>query len=214
MLGTTRDWTMLPRTRSIAVSKKQLHKHQIMEGGFILIIPKSCLDKRGHYTGYKPECIFHVRLQEWMLLNLLHSDLRYQEKQVDTTVVALLVKKAIEEGGDCFALVAGDADILPAIHVAYPDYTKNVFPVLTSPNEREGRNRQTSFKYSQYPFEIDTLILQNHVGDIMSGNVYHCTDCHKYFTTRNPIPEGKIKSGATLPRCQSCYRIFTSNNSR
>lgn len=205
---------MLPRTRSIAVSKKQLHKHQIMEGGFILIIPKSCLDKRGHYTGYKPECIFHVRLQEWMLLNLLHSDLRYQEKQVDTTVVALLVKKAIEEGGDCFALVAGDADILPAIHVAYPDYTKNVFPVLTSPNEREGRNRQTSFKYSQYPFEIDTLILQNHVGDIMSGNVYHCTDCHKYFTTRNPIPEGKIKSGATLPRCQSCYRIFTSNNSR
>ena len=40
---------MLPRTRSIAVSKKQLHKHQIMEGGFILIIPKSCLDKRGHY---------------------------------------------------------------------------------------------------------------------------------------------------------------------
>ncbi len=41
---------MLPRTRSIAVSKKQLHKHQTTEGGFILIIPKSCLDKRGHYN--------------------------------------------------------------------------------------------------------------------------------------------------------------------
>ena len=58
-----------------------------------------------------------------MLLNLLHPDLRYQEKQVDTTVVALLVRDAIEHPDDCFALVAGDADILPAIQVAYPNYT-------------------------------------------------------------------------------------------
>jgi hypothetical protein len=49
MLETTRDWAMLPRIRSTAVSKKQLHKHHILEGGFILIIPKLCLDKRGHY---------------------------------------------------------------------------------------------------------------------------------------------------------------------
>ena len=41
-------------------------------------------------AGYDPNCIFHVQLQEWMLLNMLHSELRYQEKQVDTTVVALL----------------------------------------------------------------------------------------------------------------------------
>lgn len=160
-------------------------------------------------AGYKPECIFHVRLQEWMLLNLLHPELKYQEKQVDTTVVALLVMKTIKSSGDCFALVAGDADILPAIQVAYPEYTKNVFPVLTSPDERDGRNRQTSFKYSQYPFDIDTLILQNYVGEIMRGNVYLCTDCHKYFTTRTPIPEGRIKSGATLPRCQSCFKALT-----
>jgi hypothetical protein len=31
------------------IGSKEVHKHQIMEGGFILIIPKSCLDKRGHY---------------------------------------------------------------------------------------------------------------------------------------------------------------------
>ena len=130
--------------------------------------------------------------------------MRYQEKQVDTTVVALLVRDAIEHPDDCFALVAGDADILPAIQVAYPSYTKNVFPVLTSPNERDGRNRQTSFKYSQYNFQIDTLVLQNHVGDIMAGNVYKCTECHKYFTTRNPIDPAKIASGAILTRCSKC----------
>lgn len=75
-------------------------------------------------AGYDPNCIFRIDLQEWMLLNLLHPDLRYQEKQVDTTVVALLVRDAIEHPDDCFALVAGDADILPAIQVAYPNYTK------------------------------------------------------------------------------------------
>lgn len=156
-------------------------------------------------AGYNPDCVFHIPLQEWMLLNLLHPDLRYQEKQVDTTVVALLVRDAIEHPDDCFALVAGDSDILPAIQVAYPNYTQNVFPVLTSPDERDGRNRQTSFKYSQYEFNIDTLVLQNHVGDIMQGNVYQCTDCHKYFTTRNPINPQRIASGALLPRCQKCF---------
>lgn len=155
-------------------------------------------------AGYDPNCIFHIDLQEWMLLNLLHQDLRYQEKQVDTTVVALLVRDAIEHPDDCFALVAGDSDILPAIQVAYPNYTKNVFPVLTSPNERDGRNRQTSFKYSQYNFQLDTLVLQNHVGDIMGGNVYQCTECHKFFTTINPIDPQGISSGRILPRCKNC----------
>ncbi len=155
-------------------------------------------------AGYDSSCIFHIDLQEWMLLNLLHPELRYQEKQVDTTVVALLVRDAIEHPEDCFALVAGDADILPAIQVAYPNYTQNVFPVLTSPNERDGRNRQTSFKYSQYNFQINTLVLQSHVGDIMAGNVYQCTECHKYFTTLNPIDPQKIASGTILPRCKNC----------
>ncbi len=157
-------------------------------------------------AGYDPKCIFHIPLQEWMLLNLLHPDLRYQEKQVDTTVVALLVRDAIENPNDCFALVAGDADILPAIQVAYPNYTKNVFPVLTSPDEKDGRNRQTSFKYSQYRFSIDTLVLQNHVGEIMAGNVYRCTDCHKYFSTANPINPQRLASGAILPRCPKCRK--------
>lgn len=171
---------------------------------------KKNVDKRVKFSdaalaaGYDPDCIFHIPFQEWMLLNLVHPELHYQEKQVDTTVVALLVRDAIEHPNDCFALVAGDADILPAIQVAYPNYTKNVFPVLTSPNEREGINRQTSFKYSQYNFDIETLVLQNHVGDIMAGsNVYRCTECQKYFTTLNPIKG--VSSGAVLPRCPNCH---------
>lgn len=155
-------------------------------------------------AGYDASCIYRVPLQEWMMLNLIHPELKYQEKQVDTTVVALLVKEAITNPNDCFALVAGDSDILPAIHIAYPNYTRNVFPVLTSPDEQDGRNRQTSFKYSQYNFDINTLVLQSHVKDIMKGNVYQCTNCHKFFVTKKPINPQKIASGAILPRCNGC----------
>lgn len=155
-------------------------------------------------AGYDPQCIFNIDFQEWMFVNLVHQGLHYQEKQVDTTVVALLVRDAIEHPQDCFALVAGDADILPAIKVAYPNYTQNVFPVLTSPDEQDSRNRQTSFKYSQYPFSIGTLVLQEHVGAILAGNVYRCTQCQKYFTIIDETVRQKIASGAMLPRCKNC----------
>lgn len=158
-------------------------------------------------AGYDRNCIFYIDLQEWMLLNLICPNLHYQEKQVDTTIVALLVRDAITHPEDCFALVAGDSDMLPALKVAYPNYTQNVFPVLTSPNELEGENRQTSCKYSQYRFQIDTLVLQNHVGDIMAGNVYQCTECHKFFTTGSPIDPGRLSSGSTLPRCRHCSPV-------
>lgn len=187
-------------TQTVVVSKKNIE------------VTKWNVKKRKKFAdaairaGYDKDCIFHVQMQEWMLLSLLHPELRYQEKQVDTTVVALLVRDAIEHPDDCFALVAGDADILPAIQIAYPNYTRNVFPVLTSPDEREGKNRQTSFKYSQYNFDIDTLVLQNHIGDIMAGNVYKCTECHRYFTTRQAINRDKIRSGQIQSRCPDCRR--------
>lgn len=195
------SWTNKPLGQGIILSAENIKK------------TKQTINERLKFSnaaidaGYDKDCIFHIPLQDWMLLNLLHPELRYQEKQVDTTVVALLVKEAIENPNDCFALVAGDADILPAIHVAYPNYTKNVFPVLTSPDEQECKNRQTSFKYSQYNFDINTLVLQNCIGDIMKGNVYKCTNCHKYFTTLNPISPENIKSGRVLPRCPQCKII-------
>lgn len=175
-----------------------------------ITITRNSINERSKFAesaikaGYDPQCVFKIELREWMLLNLIHPELRYQEKQVDTTVVALLVRDTIEYKNDCFALVAGDADILPAIQVAYPSYTHNVFPVLTSPDELECKNRQTSFKYAQYNFEINTLVLQNHVGKIMAGNVYQCAQCHSYFTTLTPIEASKLASGAKQPYCKVC----------
>ena len=155
-------------------------------------------------AGYDQECILKVDLQDWMLLNYIHPALRYKEKQVDTTLVALFVKEAILNKEDCFALVAGDADILPAISVVYPSFTKNIIPVFTSKDEKEYRNKQTSYKYSQFKFGIPAIVLQNFVKDIMKGNVYQCTDCHRFFTRLSPIPQYKLDSGSTLPRCDHC----------
>jgi hypothetical protein len=123
----------------------------------------------------------------------------FQEKQVDTTVVAMLVKYAITNPTDYFAIIAGDADILPAINIAYPEFTQNVCLVTTHPDEMDAARRQTSFSYTQYAFSISPLYLQQHVKDVMDGNnVYQCVDCRKLFNTKNPIPS------KSQPHCRIC----------
>jgi hypothetical protein len=148
-------------------------------------------------AGYDPKTILKVNLKDWMIKKLVER--RYQEKQVDTTVVAMLVKYAITLGDDFHAVITGDADIIPAITVAYPEFTKNVLVVTTHPDELEGRHKQTSFSYAQNQFGIEPLFLQYHVDKIMMGNYIHmCRKCKKYFKTNNPLPK------AQLPYCFKC----------
>jgi rRNA maturation endonuclease Nob1 len=112
----------------------------------------------------------------------------YQEKQVDTTVVALLVKAAIRKRNDTFAIIAGDVDILPAIKIACPEFTRNLLLVTTHPDEIQEAHRQSSYTLAQFNFDIAPLYLQQHVIDLIDGpNTYTCAECGKIFTTLNPI---------------------------
>jgi len=148
-------------------------------------------------AGFNSDTILRVNLKEWMVDRLIEG--RFQEKQVDTTVVAMLVKYAITKHDDYFAVIAGDADILPAINIAYPEFTKNVCLVTTHPDEMDASRRQTSFSYTQYAFSISPLYLQQHVKEVMSGNnVYQCVNCRKLFSTNNPI------SAHLQPHCKKC----------
>lgn len=63
-----------------------------------------------------------------------------------TTVVAMLVKYAITHQGDYFAILAGDADILPAINIAYPEFTNNVCLVTTHPDEMDHSPESVKFR--------------------------------------------------------------------
>lgn len=139
-------------------------------------------------AGYSDLAVYRPKIKGWMLEKLRTR--RYQEKQVDATVVALLVKSAITQPHDVHVVITGDADILPAIKVAYPAYSKNVFIATTHPDELMAERRQTSFSLSNFDFNVDPYYLQDHVKSIMQGkNVYECSHCHKIFVRSKPIPE-------------------------
>lgn len=66
-------------------------------------------------AGYSEDAIYRPHIKGWIVESLVNG--RYQEKQVDTTVVALLVREAIVNPDDYHCVITGDSDILPAIGV-------------------------------------------------------------------------------------------------
>lgn len=153
-------------------------------------------------AGFSDSAIFHPRLKGWMLQKL--RDNRFQEKQVDTTVVALLVKAAITKPDDVHAIITGDSDILPAIRVAYPEYSKNVFVATIHPDQLLAENRQTAFALADMDYTIDPLFLDQNVQNILHGeNIYLCSHCNKAFLRPAPIPR------LALPCCTHCHQKRT-----
>lgn len=153
-------------------------------------------------AGYNPDVVYRPRIKSWMVNKLIER--RYQEKQVDTTVVALLVKSAITNADDIHAVISGDADMLPAIRVAYPQYSKNVFVVTTHPDELLAEHRQSAFSLANFRFDIAPYYFQDHVEEIMSGEyVYVCAHCHAVFSRSRSIPQ------AARPCCIACHKTRT-----
>lgn len=153
-------------------------------------------------AGFDPTAIYHPRLRGWMLERLKQG--RYQEKQVDATVVALLVRSAITNTGDYHAIITGDADVLPAIRVAYPAYSENVFVATTHPDQLSRESRQTSFALADFEYRILPYFLDEHVDQFLdSANVYVCAHCNKVFGRSNPIPSGH------RPCCKPCFETRT-----
>ena len=148
-------------------------------------------------AGYSDRAVYHPRMKEWILDKLRAK--QYQEKQVDATVVALLVRSAIVEPDGVHVVITGDADVLPAIKVAYPEYSRNVVVATTHPDELAAERRQTSFSLSNFDFRIPPLYLQDRAVDLLRGeNVYTCSHCNKVFARPKPIP------AKARPCCSPC----------
>ncbi len=138
-------------------------------------------------AGYSGHAVYHPKMKGWILDKLRAK--RYQEKQVDATVVALLVRSAITAPDDVHVVITGDADVLPAIRVAYPEYSKNVVIATTHPDELAAERRQTSFSLSNFEFAIAPCYLQDSASRLLRGDhVYTCAHCHKVFSRPKPIP--------------------------
>lgn len=155
---------------------------------------KSEFCKKANSAGFSDEAEFHVKMKPWIMA-ALDTD-SYQEKQVDTTLVALLVKSAFDSPNDFHAIVSGDADMLPALRVAYPGYTKNVLVATTHPDELDAEHKLSSYSYLDYKCDIEPFYFQLNLESVMEGAFKHrCNECHKLFSTLKAIPRG------SLPRC-------------
>jgi hypothetical protein len=91
-------------------------------------------------SGYSEDAVYRPRLKGWILKRLREGTC--EEKQVDPTVVALLVRSAITQPEDYHVVITGDADMLPAIKVAYPGSPKTSSsprPTLTNSGPSTGR---------------------------------------------------------------------------
>jgi hypothetical protein len=131
-------------------------------------------------------------------------DRRFQEKQVDATVVALLVRSAITNAGDYHVIITGDADVLPAIKVAYPKYSENVFVATTHPDQLQAESRQTSFALADFDYRIPPYFLDEYVKSFLDGAyVYACGHCGKVFARPSPVP------ARSRPCCNPCHRTRT-----
>ena len=147
-------------------------------------------------AGYSTEAVFRPKIRDYILRRL--EEKRYQEKQVDTSVVALLVRSAITRPGDYHALITGDADILPAVKVAYPQFTQNVFVTTTHPDELNPRHRQTAFSLIDFGFQIPPYYMQmkENAEKVIAGeHVHRCEECGRVFVLGGPLPRNR------RPRC-------------
>lgn len=147
-------------------------------------------------VGYSQDAVFRPPIRDWIIRRL--AEQKYRERQVDTSVVALLVRSAITKTGDFHAVITGDADMLPAVRVAYPEFTRNVFVATTHPDEMNPRHRQTAFSLVDFEFDIPPFYMQNKENAVrlMSGAYIHrCEECGIVFSTTRPVPRNQ------RPRC-------------
>jgi len=147
-------------------------------------------------AGYSSDAVFRPPIRDYIIRKLAEGT--YQEKQVDTSVVALLVRSAITRSGDYHTVITGDSDMLPAVRVAYPEFTKNVFVATTHPDELNKSHRQTAFSLVDFAFDIQPFFLQNKdsAQRIVEGaHAYRCEECGLVFTMTKPVPASR------RPRC-------------
>ncbi|OQX67089.1 MAG: hypothetical protein B6A08_17145 [Sorangiineae bacterium NIC37A_2] len=153
-------------------------------------------------ANFDPSAIYRPKLRDWMLPKL--RDRRFQEKLVDATVVALLVRSAIVNAGDYHVVLTGDADVLPAIRVAYPKYSENVFVATTHPDQLKSEARQSAFALHDFSSNVEPFYLDEHAAEFVDGDhVYTCSHCNKVFARSAPIP------ARARPCCSPCHNSRT-----
>lgn len=118
-------------------------------------------------AGFEREGIFEVPLRLWIIERLREH--RYQEKMVDTSLVARVVEQAVAEPERLHLVVSGDLDMLPAIRTVVPDYTEKVVLACTHPDQYVRGEAQSAFRLAQFGFRYDAIYLERLIERILEG---------------------------------------------
>jgi hypothetical protein len=151
-------------------------------------------------AGFHDEGIFDVPLRGWIVEKM--RDRRYQEKMVDTSVVARIVEQAIRDPERLHVLVSGDTDMLPAISTVVPEYTQTIVLATTHPDQYNPLDAQSSFRLNAFDFRVPPLYLERHAMELTQGEyVYRCSNpsCQRVFARHAPIP------ARANPTCKPCH---------
>lgn len=150
-------------------------------------------------AGYRYCSVGRQLLTPWILRLLIDDNQHYHEKEVDGTLIALLVEAATETPSDQQCVITGDADFLAAVRATRRERDRNVILATTRPDEAKAEHRQSSFALNNFGFRIPPIYLQDNLLEIVRGSyASECCQCRRVFSRSYPIPN-------YLPRCGPCY---------
>jgi hypothetical protein len=158
-------------------------------------------------AGYDTSGVFEVPFKHWMPKQIERK--LFQEKMVDTSLVARMVLSSIQYPQDFHVVVTGDLDMIPAISLVVPQYLEKVVLFTTDPRQWDPNMQQTSKKLTDYNFKYGPFYLDNMVSEIFQGNfVYTCDHptCSIVFARRNEIPVGEKPYCSTHLRTRPARR--------
>lgn len=151
-------------------------------------------------AGYKDSAVLRPPLKGHMITRFQNNT--FQEKQIDTMLVALIVRSAITRPDDYHVLITGDADIIPAINIVYPDFSQNLVIATTHPDELKREHRHTSFALANFSFAVPTYFLQDYIEEIIDAeHAYRCKQCSKVFVASSQLPPNR------RAYCKNCQNL-------
>lgn len=157
--------------------------------------------QRAFAAGFLPDGVLRPELRPYHLA--LISRGRWQEKQVDTWLVAQLVEQSIRNPEYFHFIGSGDADMMPGIKRVVPGYTKRVVHIGTHPAQFDRDDLGTSFEFEGFGLEHGPILLEDHLEHLIEGtHIYHCRNraCNRVFVRPERISPGKPTFCATCER--------------
>lgn len=99
--------------------------------------------ERAVMAGFKSEGILRRQYKPWMPESIKRKE--YQEKKADTSLVARVVEQGIRRQNQVVHIVvSGDSDMLPAVEMVIPGYSKHVIWVMNDPTSYAPELAQSS----------------------------------------------------------------------